>query len=331
MFGSIRHIPWVGKLLILVGVYLITEFLFIYVSAGIIQVLYPSVNLFDLVADLSVMTSADQVNAEQTAALKLYQAITSLGRFLVVSLVFVYLCGERPGNYLLLNRAPSVSQFLLLPILLLASGVFIGGVQEWNANLHLPAALKDLEATMRDLEDRAQLQTDLFLQVDTPAGLAVNILVVCIIAAMGEEWLFRGVLQQTIYRGTGNAHGAIWISALLFSFIHLQFFGFFPRLLLGAMMGYLLYFSNSIWAPITAHFLNNLITVTGYYLIQTGALDASLKEPAPWWGSLIALPFVFLLLWQFKRAGTTQTLPDGKRLDADLHDTGQDPGELPAK
>lgn len=299
----------------LIGVYLIIEFTSIYISAGLIQLLYPNVNLFTLVDQLAQMKSVDEISADQIGALKLYQALTSLGRFLFVSLIFVYLMGEKTKPYLLLNRAPSINQFLLIPLIMLSSAMVIGAIQEWNAHLHLPAALADIEAVFRDLEDRAQLQTEMFLQVETPVGLLTNILIVCVIAAVGEELLFRGIIQQTIFRATKKPHAAIWISAFLFSLIHLQFFGFFPRLLLGAVMGYLLYYSNSIWSPIWAHFLNNFITVVGYYLIQKGNLDDAAKEPAPWWISLIALPFVYLLFRYFIHNGTTQSLADGERLD----------------
>lgn len=315
MFGSIKQLNLIGKLLVLIGVYLIVEFASIYLSSTLIRLFYPDVNLFTLVGELRNMQSVEDVTPDQIGALKLYQALTSLGRFLFVSLIFVYLLGEQSKKYLLLGSVPKLNQFLLVPFLMLSSALVIGGIQEWNAHIHLPAALSNLEAIFRDLEDRAQLQTDMFLQVDTIGGLLINILIICVIAAIGEELLFRGVIQQTIFQATKRPHLAIWISAVLFSMIHLQFFGFFPRVLLGAVMGYLLYYSNSIWTPVWAHFLNNFITVVGYYLIQAGNLNETAKEPAPWWISLIALPFVYLLFRYFIRNGTTQSIPDGERLD----------------
>ena len=315
MFGSIKHLNLIGKLLVLIGVYLIIEFASIYLSSTLIHLFYPDVNLFTLVGDLANMQSVNEVSPNEIAALKLYQALTSLGRFLFVSLVFVYLLGERNGNYLLLNRTPKLNQVIIIPLIMLSSALVIGGIQEWNAHLHLPKSLADIEAVFRDLEDRAQLQTDMFLQVDTVGGLLTNIIIICVIAAVGEELLFRGVIQQTLLHATKRPHLAIWVSACLFSIIHLQFFGFFPRLLLGAVMGYLLYYINSLWAPVWAHFLTNFITVLGYYLIQTENLDATAKEPAAWWIGLIALPFVYLLFRYFRLNGTTQSIPDGERLD----------------
>ena len=84
----------------------------------------------------------------------------------------------------------------------------------------------------------------------------------------------------------------IWTAAILFSAFHLQFYGFFPRMLLGAYFGYLLYWSHSIWLPIFAHFINNAIAVitlsnstlqANYYL--TGEIPS--EELLPY--SLLAL------------------------------------------
>lgn len=319
-----------GKLLILVGVYLITEFLFIYIASGFVQLLY-HLDLFSLVQKLSSIKSVEEINATERAALQWYQAITSVGRFLSVSLLFVYLAGESWRDYLVLRNLPTQQQILLIPLLMIAAGLCISGIQEWNANMHLPAALHDLETQMRTLEDQAKLQTDIFLQADTIGALLINILIICVIAAIGEEFLFRGIIQQTIFRGTGKAHAAIWVSAFIFSFIHLQFYGFFPRFILGALLGYLLYYSSSMWAPVLAHFLNNLISVLAFYGVQSGKVATDVEQPAPWWASLIALPFVFLMLLYYIRNGKTQTLPYGKGLDDNLHDNRQDAGELPAE
>jgi len=326
MKGIFGSIPWIGKLFILIGIYLITEYLFIFISAGIIQLIYSDIHLLELVSNLNKLTDTADITTEQRNALKWYQGITSIGRFLIVSLIFVYMCGERPADYLSLRRSPTAVQWLLIPFILIVCSASIGMVQQWNEGLHLPAFMADTEALMRDLEDRAQLQTDLFLEVSTVPGLLINILIVCIIAAVGEEFLFRGVIQQTIFRGTQKIHLSIWLSAFFFSFIHLQFFGFFPRLLLGALMGYLLYYSGSLWAPIWAHFLNNLVTVSVYFAIQTGRASSDLKESGPWWAGLIGLPFVFLLLWYYARQDPGARLTYGKRLDADLHNGGQDAG-----
>ena len=96
----------------------------------------------------------------------------------------------------------------------------------------------------------------------------INLFVIAIIAGITEEFLFRGALFSIIRRKIKNPHVIIWIIAAIFSAIHLQFYGFVPRMLLGALMGYLLYWTGSIWVPVFAHFLNNAIGVVSMYFIS---------------------------------------------------------------
>ncbi|HNE45808.1 MAG TPA: CPBP family intramembrane metalloprotease [Chitinophagales bacterium] len=323
MLGSIRHIHWLGQLLILAGVYIITEALFVFLANGIINAMYPGMDTTKLILSLSTIKSADEINDVEASALKWYQAITSLGRFVLVSLFFAELLGEKPGDFLRLKKTPTINGFILIPFIIIAASFSIAVIDDWNAGLHLPSAWSSIEDTMRLWEQQAIIQTDIFLRTETISGLLVNILVICVIAGIGEELLFRGVLQGLIEKGTGKPHLAIWVSATLFSAIHLQFFGFFPRLLLGALNGYLFYYSRSLWAPIWAHFINNLLTVMAIFLTHRGVIQGDITESSNIWFGLIAAPFVFLLLYLYRNKES-----HGKRLDAGVLDVRQDGGEL---
>ena len=109
-------------------------------------------------------------------------------------------------------------------------------------------------------------------------------LIIAILPGIGEELVFRGLLQPQLHRATGNAHIAIWISAILFSAIHMQFFGFVPRVLLGALFGYLYLWSGNLIIPMFAHFMNNGFSVLMLYLHQLGIVDIDIEttEAAPW-------------------------------------------------
>jgi len=111
--------------------------------------------------------------------------------------------------------------------------------------------------------------TELLLNVHTLATLVFNVFLIAVIPALGEELFFRGAVQG-ILRQKMNVKVAIWITAILFSAIHMQFYGFFPRMLLGAFFGYLLFWSENLWLPIVAHFTNNGIAIIFYYLKNNG-------------------------------------------------------------
>jgi hypothetical protein len=132
-----------------------------------------------------------------------------------------------------------------------------------NARLNLPESMDVVEDKMETLRDNYNYLTNLFLNTGSVADLLVNIIVMAILPAVGEELLFRGVFQRLLTEWTRNVRWGIVLAALLFSFFHFEFYGFLPRFLLGVFFGYLFAWTSSIWIPILAHFTNNFIIV-GY-------------------------------------------------------------------
>jgi hypothetical protein len=178
--------------------------------------------------------------------------------------------------------------------------------------MHFPEWMSGIENWMKDSEDKAAELTEAFLKVDTIWGLFFNIFMIAILPAVGEELLFRGVIQRIFTNMTKNNHWGIWISAILFSALHLQFYGFIPRMLLGVLFGYLLVWSGSMWLPIAAHFVNNGVAVVAMYLIDKGNLNPEVENVGSTSGSyyiaVISLLFVCVLLWVFKRQNTENEL-----------------------
>ncbi len=321
MRGSIKEIPWLGQFLILIGLFLIGEFVFFMLAVGVIDKIYPNANFTEFVNSMD-KTSAEQVTSEQINALKIYQFITSFGRFICVALFFLYLKGVNIISYLQLNKKLKFSTTIYILLLFFASVSVVSIINEWNQNIPFPASMKDTEESMRELEERAKIFSEVFLNTTSISGLIFNILLIGVLAAVGEEIFFRGLLQNLFLKGTGNAHVAIWLSAFLFSFIHLQFFGFFPRMLLGAMIGYLFYWSGSLWAAILAHFINNAVSVVAYYLVNIQVVDENMAEQTSVVAALVSVPFVVLLLIVFKRNEKVNLATNGTGLDDGIHDNG---------
>jgi len=118
---------------------------------------------------------------------------------------------------------------------------------------------------MEASEQKAMELTEAFLVMNSIGDLLINLFLIGLIPAIGEELLFRGVLQQLFTKWTGKVHLAIFISAFLFSAIHLQFFSFLPRFVLGIVLGYMFYWSKNLWLPILAHFTNNTLAIIFTY------------------------------------------------------------------
>ena len=144
--------------------------------------------------------------------------------------------------------------------------------------MHLPSAFASLENWMREMEAEASRLTDLFLISTSISSFLTNLLMMAILAGIGEELLLRGILQPIFIRITNNAHAGIWIAAALFSLIHFQFFGFFPRLLMGALFGYYFYWTRNLWIPIIAHIFNNGLIVTYVYFTGSTSIIPKLNE-----------------------------------------------------
>jgi hypothetical protein len=131
--------------------------------------------------------------------------------------------------------------------------------------------MKAVEDWMRTSENQAAQITSLFMNDKSYTGLFFNLIIIALLPAIGEEFLFRGVIQRLFKEMGSSIHVSIILTAILFSALHMQFFGFFPRFALGVLLGYMMYWSGSLRLPIIAHFVNNAMAVFfGWLSIRKG-------------------------------------------------------------
>jgi len=149
---------------------------------------------------------------------------------------------------------------------------------EWNLKIELPGVLSGLEDSMRRFEDDAKRITEQLTQFDSTGQFLLTLVVMAIIPALGEELLFRGIIQNLLANVSRNIHIAIWVSAFLFSAIHFQFFGLIPRMLLGALFGYLYFWSGNLLYPMVAHFINNGFTLLMIYLYRSDIINFDVEQ-----------------------------------------------------
>lgn len=208
-------------------------------------------------------------NMNDTGSLKLLQLIQSIAVFILPSIVLAYLCSNNMKVFLSLDKPINWVAVLFVILFMILIVPFINLLGDLNQRLVLPDALSGLEKMMKSSEnERAALATK-FLNVHNLPALFFNIFLIAIIPTIGEELFFRGAIQGVL-RQKLNVKLAIWITAVVFSAIHMQFYGFVPRMLLGAFFGYLLVWSGNLWLSIVAHFSNNVLAVIFYYLKNNG-------------------------------------------------------------
>ena len=229
--------------------------------------------------------SNGSVTEQNLNLMRYIQILQGIGLFIVPAFFAAYLFSGTPIHYLCLGRTTSETRtakpsqwFVATLFLMLTAMPCINLMAALNEMIVFPKSLSGLVQWLKAFEEAARQATELFLKVDNAGGMFFNIFMIAVLPALGEELIFRGVLQKIFIRWTGNVHVGIIITGFLFSLMHVQFYGFFPRWLLGVMFGYLLVWSGTMWLPIFAHFVNNAMAVILSYLIHKEVISESIEE-----------------------------------------------------
>jgi membrane protease YdiL (CAAX protease family) len=243
---------------------------------------------------------------ELLPALRLMQILQALGMLIIPSAVYIWLTSSKEGMISLF--LPPVRQSVLICIVFFMVALpGINYLSDWNSSWEIPTFIGDW---MKDKELQAGGLTEMFLDMPNPGFLILNLFMIALLPALGEELIFRGIVQRGISKASGNPHLAIWIAAVLFSAIHFQFLGFIPRMFMGAAMGYLFFWSGNLWYPIIAHFTNNAMAVGLAYGIQHGSIRSEIESAGIGNATMAALSILFclMLLYVFKKHQESSTL-----------------------
>jgi membrane protease YdiL (CAAX protease family) len=249
------------------------QFLFLILMAIVGAVVFTILGFvfWYLTSNKSLNISDLQTNNPLLLDINLLRSIqigSSIGLFIAGPIAFAYIMEVKPKRYFYFDETLKVNLFLITLVLIFCAMPLLEFSTVINQELKLPAAFSDLEAWMKNSEAEAAMVTKKLLQMKGMGDLLINLLMIAIIPAIGEELFFRGGLQNILGQWFKNHHAAIWVTAIVFSSIHLQFYGFLPRMLLGALFGYLLVYSKNMWLPILGHFINNGSAVVMAYIYQ---------------------------------------------------------------
>lgn len=254
---------------------------------------------------------------ENTGALKGMLLISSITTFILPAWI---LYRSELGIHPYFERIKRVSllQYLFVFAAMLCFIPVMSLLAYWNESMQLPDSLQGIQQWMRASEDSAAVMTKQIVEESTWSGLLINLIILAIVPAIGEEMVFRGCLQNIFGRWILNKHVVIWLVAIIFSAFHMQFFGFIPRMLLGAFFGYLYVWSRNIYLPIFGHFINNAsATITAFYYTRKGVTFEEMNnfEQEPIWVYLASLIFTVIFVVLYYRS--TKKIPYGARLEED--------------
>ena len=247
------------QLLVLFAMSLIGVLLFTFIGVIISTFIYGP-------EALSLLSVTDYNNADYVGMMKLLQAMSHLGMFIIPGLVFSKLASGSYFGYFVHRKNYSLPLLGLAFLLIYLIQPLIGWVGEWNVTMKLPESMASLEASLKSMEEAAALATNAFMADLSVSGLVLNLLIMAIIPAIGEELVFRGVLQQSLQKWFKNGLWAVLVASVVFSLFHMQWYGFFPRLMLGLLLGFVFYKSGNIWLASFVHFLNNGTVVIAIWL-----------------------------------------------------------------
>ncbi len=267
-----------------------------------------------------ILSMGDFDDPKYVAASKLIQIVGSLGTFIIPALLFSFLFSGNLFSYYRFNDPIHWVPVFLTVGMMVSVIPLINYLAEVNMRMEFP--FHSIDRLMRTMEADAERIMRAFTSTKSFWGLLVNILMIGVLAAVGEELIFRGLLQKLLSEMLKNPHIAILITAILFSAFHFQFFSFLPRFILGVILGYLMYLGRSIWFPIVAHFVNNAMGVIYYYFNSKGSADDMLEEIGtstmlPMTALISLLIFVvFFIAWYYQVSvvsiRSTRSLAPGK-------------------
>jgi uncharacterized protein len=291
--------PW-RNVMLLIGLVLVGMSIGSFFVLAVLMIFNPDSSL----ESLQKFTQNPENYANGWWSMMLMQAISHVFTFSIPALVYWHFVERHHILHFLRRSLPAfavvMASALVVPVLM----PFNAWIIALNNQMTLPNALKPIEVWMRTQEDTLIRLNDFMANFTTIPQLLVAIFVMAVVPAIGEEILFRGIIQRKIFSKIHHTHLAIWLSAALFSAIHLQFYGFLPRMLLGAMFGYLYVWSSSLWIPILAHFVNNAVTVVMFFLRNKQQITLDTTQPdtsVPWFWAASSLVFAIAILFYIKK------------------------------
>ena len=209
-------------------------------------------------------------------AVKFIQIFGGIGTFIFSSLFLSFLYTGSWFAYFTARPYPGTVPIVLLIAIVITGLPFVNYLTEINMRMTIP--IDRIEKLLRSMEEQTEGMMMKLIEADNMGGLLINLIMIAIIPAVGEELLFRGLIQRHLAESFKNVHVAILVTAVIFSMVHMQIYSFLPRFFLGLVLGYLLFIGRSIWYPIIAHFLNNAIGVIFYYLAYQEKAGDTLEE-----------------------------------------------------
>lgn len=239
--------------------------------------------------------------------MQVMQSISAIFAFLVPTLFAASLMSRRPLELTGFAGTISAKQ-ILLTILIIACGLALSGSLGYlSYQIPVPA---NWTAYFQNMENKyAEMAVNL-VNLDNTFELFISIVVLALLPAICEEAIFRGGLQNFLYRGTKKLWLSVLIVSFLFSVVHFSFYGFLSRFVLGIILGLLFQYSGRLWLPILAHFINNAAAVMVMYMQRSNGKSMAeiMGDRDGSYIGFITIPLIIFLFIKFRQASALKQI-----------------------
>jgi uncharacterized protein len=255
------------------------------------------------------------LNPEYVNELRLFQFISTLFMFFLPAVAVAYIMNRKPFKWLGYKVRFNAGQLVLVIAIMLVCLPLVGALGELNAILPIP---KSLESLFKRLENDYEKQVEAVARIRSFGEYLLSLFMIALLPALFEETLFRGGLQRILIDWFKKPLAAIIVTSIIFSAIHMSFYGFLPRVALGVVLGLIYYYSGSIWLSIVAHCLNNAVAVTAMYYMSLHGKPAKevLDQKFPIWVGIPVIILLVYLLGRFKNVSFKRNINAIPAMDA---------------
>jgi uncharacterized protein len=271
-----------------------------FTGAGVLIGTVVSYMVWKLMTHQPLPTSMDDMMKPQYFNTNMVmQAISTLFIFFIPVVGFASISYKRPAEYLGLNKGFTGKLFLLMLGILIITFPVSALFAEVNKMIPLPL---DWTKYFEAMEKSRREQEEMFLQMNSFGKYLTSLFIIAVLPAIFEELFFRAAFQNLFTRWLKSPWTAIILTSVIFSIVHLSYFGFLTRFALGITLGVMFYYSGSIWLNMIFHMLFNGVQVTALYLLTLKggkAPSPDIESHFPMWSGLMALLVLVFLLHQF--------------------------------
>jgi membrane protease YdiL (CAAX protease family) len=249
----------------------------------------------------------DVANEASRYVMMYLQGGSSLGLFVGGAILYGFFAEKDQSVwYNWSSQAPQFSTWgiFLGVIVLLGMLPMVSYLEQINQSIPFPEFMSGIGQSLQQRQDALMEQIDMLLHIESIGDFVLATIVLAVIPAIGEEWVFRGKLQGLLQRLSGSAHGGVWLTSFLFAVFHQQFFAVLPMMFLALFLGYVYAYTRSLWTVVAIHFANNFTSLVFVYLNGEGI---NYEPDIPSWvylasGSLVT-GMVTLLVFHWRKLG----------------------------